>query len=129
MFYFFSNSKNTRKKGSRAEKIAHNYLTKNGYKVIKCNYFKKTGEIDIIALDKNFLVFIEVKSRFVNYFSSSIEPPESAVSFKKIQRLKKTAQLFLYEERISLDKNIRFDVISLIISRHKVIIKHFKHAF
>jgi len=50
-------------KGHEGEQIACKFLKKRGYKVIEKNYKCKYGEIDIIAVEKNVLCFIEVKSR------------------------------------------------------------------
>ena len=49
--------------GDRGEILAVEFLKKKGYKVVETNYTNKLGEIDIIALDKKTLVFVEVKCR------------------------------------------------------------------
>ena len=50
--------------GKKGEELARDYLSKLGYKILECNKrFSRFCEIDIIALDKNTLVFVEVKTR------------------------------------------------------------------
>ena len=51
---------NNKNIGDLGEKIASDFLKKQGYKIIERNYECKQGEIDIIAIDKKELVFIEV---------------------------------------------------------------------
>ena len=65
--------KNTREIGAKGEKAAAKFLKKNGYRIVKKNFYSAHGEIDIIAENKEYLVFVEVKSRkdveenFINY--------------------------------------------------------------
>ena len=53
--------KNHRKTGTRYERIAGEYLKSKGYEILEYNYRSRTGEIDIIARDGEYLVFCEVK--------------------------------------------------------------------
>jgi putative endonuclease len=57
-----NNNVNTRKKGKSGETIALDYLLKRGFSLIEKNYTRKGGEIDLIMKDKEYLVFVEVKS-------------------------------------------------------------------
>lgn len=97
------------KQGRFGEETACQYLIEKGYKIIKRNYQRRVGEIDIIAQDPDNqnLVFIEVKAR-TNY---KFGQPEEAVNFKKQDKLIKTAFYFLQENKIK--NNFRFDVVAV----------------
>jgi putative endonuclease len=111
--------------GNLGEKLAKKFLKKKGYKIIKENYLKREGEIDLIAVDKEDLVFIEVKTRKKG---STYGWPEEAVDYSKQKKLIKTAQKYLYDYRGPL-KNFRIDVISVEIDKeeNKAFIKHFEN--
>lgn len=110
-----------RELGNLGEQIAAEYLEKNKYKIIKRNFFCRKGEIDIIAKDKNEIVFIEVKTRTSNNFGK----PSEAVNSIKQKHLYKAAEYFLYKENF-LDEFIRFDVIEVLIANGKFNINHIK---
>lgn len=111
--------------GDQGEKMALNFLQKLGYKIIETNFRKPFGEIDIIAKDKETLVFIEVKARSNEKFGS----PEEAITFWKKRRIIKAAQYYLLKNNL---KNIpfRIDVIAIKIDPLDKIakIRHFKNA-
>ena len=103
------NKKNNREIGGQNELIAADKLRESGYEIIEMNYRNKTGEIDIIAKDGKYLVFVEVK-----YRKSHISGyPEEAVDVRKQKRILKTAQYYLLEHNISYETPCRFDVIAL----------------
>lgn len=85
------------------------YLKNKGLKFIDKNYLTKLGEIDLIMLDNEILVFIEVRFRKNTLFGSSLD----TVDFKKQQKIIKTAQLFLDEFSQYDDFSCRFDVIAI----------------
>jgi putative endonuclease len=103
------------------EEIASNYLIKKGHKIIDRNFRKGYGEIDIISLHNNTLVFTEVKTRKTNLFGGAIE----AVSFRKIKNLARTAQYYkiLHPNLPSL---LRIDAILIDIG-DKTHIKHIEN--
>ncbi|MEW6408721.1 MAG: YraN family protein [Nitrospirota bacterium] len=94
--------------GKSGEDVAEKYLKKRGYRIIEKNYKSPYGEIDIVALDKGTISFIEVKYRRSEEFG----PPEISVDSKKRLRLTKSALHFLARKRIK-DTPCRFDVISI----------------
>lgn len=98
-----------RKIGNNAENLALQYLKKNSLKLIKQNFNSKFGEIDLIMLDNNVLVFIEVRYRTQNKFGLSVE----TVDIFKQQKIIKTAQLFLQKYKKYHDFICRFDVIGV----------------
>lgn len=94
--------------GSQGETYAVNYLTQQGYKILAQNFRSSQGEIDIIAQDGEFLVFVEVK----NYSFRSWGRPVGAVRKSKKQSIIHAAQTYLYKRNIK-DINCRFDVLSI----------------
>ena len=111
------------KKGAEGESLAQNYLSELGYQILESNWRFQKAEVDIIAKDGNFLVFVEVKCRSTDIFGE----PQTFVSEKKQALFKSAAEGYL--EQKDLDYEIRFDVISVILSVQKAKIEHFKDAF
>lgn len=113
-----------RELGLKGEAIAENYLKKKGYKIITRNFHTRYGEIDIICEKNNTLIFVEVKTRR----SSTYGTPEEAITFRKMEHLKKAA--FIYMEQVkTFYKELRFDVIGIIIQGENTEINHIKNAF
>ena len=119
--------KNTKEIGAYGEKIAASYLKKQGYKIITKNFLSAHGEIDIIAQNKETLVFVEVKSRkdsdenFKNYGF-----PCEAVTKTKQKHIIFTARCYL--QRHPTEKAMRFDVIEVYLSK-KPRVNHIEDAF
>lgn len=107
--------------GNAGENLATEYLEKQGYTILERNFYCKQGEIDIIAKDKNEIVFIEVKSRSNIVFGI----PSEAVTKQKIKHLFKTARYFLYKNKM-VNEYIRFDVVEILIKSGKFNINHIK---
>ncbi len=106
---------NNRLVGYEYEQIAKTYLENKGYQILKQNYRTKVGEIDLIALDKDVLVFVEVKYR------SDLKKghPLEAVGKKKQQIICKCASYYMMVEGC-IDRDARFDVIGIIGNAGKV---------
>lgn len=85
------------------------YLKENNYIILETNFYCYFGEIDIIARNNGYLVFIEVKYRK----SRSMGLPEEAVTYSKQRRIYKSAEYFLYKNRISMNIPCRFDVVAI----------------
>jgi putative endonuclease len=111
------------KLGERGEKIALTFLVELDYKIIETNWRQRKFEIDIIAKDKEEIVFIEVKTRSTNVFGA----PEEAVTLKKQMHLIEGADCYIQENEIDLE--CRFDVISIILNEKNKEIKHIENAF
>ncbi len=77
--------------GNKGEELACQYLKKQGYKILEKNFRIRGGEIDIIAKDKDYLVFVEVKTRYSHEYGL----PKDAMTPWKIRYLLKTAQFYL----------------------------------
>lgn len=110
--------------GKSGESIACRYLQEKGHIVLELNFRFRHREIDIISIDKDILVFTEIKTRSGYAFGY----PEEAVTPKKQGFLKTAAvQYCLNQPQYT---KIRFDVISLIIQSDTVKeIIHFEDAF
>ncbi|MDR2616762.1 MAG: YraN family protein [Endomicrobium sp.] len=93
--------------GFDKEKEALLYIKKLKYKILTTNFTTKFGEIDIVAKDKDTLVFIEVKYRKSLYAGT----PQEAVTFAKQQKIIKSAIVYVKKNNIKSD--IRFDIIAI----------------
>lgn len=100
---------NKRKTGNEKEKLVAGYLEKEGYRIIETNFYFKGGEIDIIARDGSYLVFVEVKYRSGR--GSGL--PEESVTAGKIRRISRGALYYLTKYRYKADTPVRFDVAAL----------------
>lgn len=111
--------------GKKGEFLAISYLQKQGYKIIRKNYKTKLGEIDIIANDKDYICFIEVRSK--NSFEFG--PPEETITKKKETQITKVA--LGYIKRYGLeDRSCRFDVVCVEgVDSSKPEIRLIKNAF
>lgn len=98
-------------KGDFGESITAAYINRKGFNIIARNYHSRYGEIDIIAADSEFILFIEVKTR--NDYSP--ERPAAAVTLSKQRKIIKTALIFLTQYEYDLQP--RFDVSEVILER------------
>lgn len=102
--------------GAAGEKIAMQYLSENNYKIIGHNFrVGRLGEIDIIAFDREFICFIEVKTRRSTLFGM----PSEAVNRRKQQSIIRLAQIFLNSRSLQ-SMNVRFDVIEVIMNKDSI---------
>jgi len=97
------------KKGKKGEALAEKFLKKKGYKIIEKNYRTRFGEVDLIALDKKTLVFVEVKARSADGFGS----PLAAVGARKQSHLTLAANIYMEEKGVG-DSPVRFDVVGIL---------------
>lgn len=110
--------------GKEGEKIAAAFLKKNGYRIIEINFRCPIGEIDIIAKEKDDLVFVEVKTRK----SMELGYPEQAVGIRKQKKMSQLALWYLQKRKIA-DTNARFDVVAVTLIPEKNEVKLIKNAF
>jgi len=103
------NDFSTRDRGRCGEDIAGQYLKKQGYKILECNYRCRYGEIDLIARDGETIVFVEVKSRR----SAAFGEPEASVGLAKQKKISTVALCYLEEKHLH-DRPARFDVVSIL---------------
>ena len=126
----------TRRVGELGEKLAAQFLVKNGYRLVMANFkvpvgrnsrgASVTGEIDLIALEDDVLCFVEVKTRSSDEFAA----PVAAVDLRKQRQITRTARV--YRKTYQLEKiKFRYDVVSIILKTDAkpqiVIFKNFWH--
>ena len=107
--------------GSVGERLAAEYLKKNGYTIRDINFYCKYGEIDIIAKFENTVIFTEVKTR-TNLLCGY---PIDSISHTKILHIINSARYYLYKNKI-FNSNIRFDVIEVYLKKNEYMINHIK---
>lgn len=100
---------NTRKIGAAYEQVAADYLLGQGYQILERNFRCKLGEIDLIAKDEEYLVFVEVKYRS----RSDCGYPSDAVNDKKQKRISNAAAFYIWKKYGTEGIPIRFDVLAL----------------
>jgi putative endonuclease len=94
--------------GQWGEKAALDFLTQKGYQIIGKNVRTLYGEIDLVAKEKNTLVFIEVKTRSTGEFGL----PEEAITRQKLTHMIHAAQAYL-QGNFETEKDWRIDVIAI----------------
>ena len=104
-----SKKQNNRSVGSEYEKIAAEYLAGLGMTILERNFRTRYGEIDIIARDQNYLVFVEVKYRKNADKGYALE----AIDIKKQSRIKKMALQYIHSGKLNGYMPIRFDCIGI----------------
>ena len=112
---------NKRKTGKEYERLASDYLIRKGYIILEQNFSCRSGEIDLICLDKRELVFVEVKYRSMGRSGGSLE----AVNVRKQIQISRTAIYYLMKTGRSMDCPCRFDVVGI----DGVSISHIENAF
>lgn len=111
--------------GQFGEEYTASYLADKGYRILTRNYRTRYGEIDIIAMQDDTVVFIEVKARRSRIYGE----PKEAVSSRKQQRLITTALIYLQENKWE-EKACRFDVVEVVfLANGTVKPHHIENAF
>ncbi|NLJ97741.1 MAG: YraN family protein [Tissierellia bacterium] len=115
--------KNNIIKGSIGEDRAVEYLVSKGYKILDRNYRTKLGEIDIIAMTSQVLVFIEVKSRT----NTNYGYPYEAVDWRKQDKILKSSFIYMKHKKLK-DYQFRYDIVEVYL-KGKTKINHIENAF
>ncbi len=102
--------------GALGEKIATELLKKNKYKILARNFHTRFGELDIVAVDGETLVFVEVKTRTSGQFGL----PEEAISSWKLRSIEKAGQIFRVKNA-KLPEWERIDVVAVEIDESGVV--------
>ena len=111
--------------GAYGEIIAVRYLITHGYYVVTTNFESRIGELDIVAEDKKYICFVEVKTRSEN----SISAPADAVDKAKRERIIATTQSFLKKYKVT-KRQPRFDIIEVYFKGDEPErVNHIKNAF
>jgi putative endonuclease len=112
--------------GKIGEDLAADYLIKQGCQILARNYAVRFGEIDLVALDGNGLIFVEVKTRTTDTFGA----PEDSVTPTKIERMKNAALMWLQANPEAPD-DWRMDVIAILMDHQNNVldIQHFINVY
>ncbi len=100
---------NKRKIGFDYEDIAAKFLESKGYKIIAKNFTSKSGEIDIIAADNDYLIFVEVKYRKNDKYGHPLE----SINYKKQQRIINTSKYYMLINNYDENTPVRYDVVGI----------------
>ncbi len=114
---------NNNELGKEGEELAKNFLINLNYSIIQTNWHFGHLEIDIIAETPSTIIFCEVKTRSSDKLSS----PENSVNFQKQRNIIKAANHFVLKNGIN--KEVRFDIISIIQKKNGPAIQHIPDAF
>lgn len=120
-----SSASKNRELGMKGEEAAARFLYQRGYEILERNWTCHAGEADIIAKDRNAIVFVEVKTRR----DASKGFPSEAVTKAKRERYERIALAYL-SEHDAIDIPVRFDVVSIVvIGKDRAMIRHHINAF
>lgn len=110
--------------GRYGEDLAAQYLEDRGYLILERNWRCSLGEIDLIARDKNRIVFVEVKTRNGIGYGHPFE----AITANKVSRMRKlVAQWCIQNQQTGV--KVRLDAIAVLIRSGKVAVEHLKQVF
>lgn len=109
--------------GRSGEVMAKEYLISKGYKILEMNYTNKIGEIDIIAMDRDILAFIEVKTRTNYAYGYAFE----AVDARKQRKIINTSMVYIKYKNL-IDLQLRYDIIEVYLTK-TIKINHLDNAF
>lgn len=106
------------------EDAAARYLKRRGFKVLERNWRLKLGELDIVAMDGETLVFVEVKTKQDPLFAD----PALSVDFRKQRKLRRLAEAYIAITKPDF-VNCRFDVVSVVGGVTEPLLRHIPQAF
>jgi putative endonuclease len=115
-------ARSSREKGAQGEELAREYLKAGGFKILDVNFHARMGEIDIIAQDKNTIVFVEVKSAAHTSFGD----PMNWIPVWKQERIIKTSLAYLKSKGLT-NSLMRYDVIT--VEPNRKVFSHVRDAF
>lgn len=118
--------------GKAGEDAAVQYLLSRGYRILDRNYANtvglRLGEIDIVAQNKEEIVFVEVKAALIEV-GKEVRLPEWQVSRSKLRKMEKAAAVYLKQKRLT-DRDYSFDVVSVTFyPDREPEIRHLDHVF
>ena len=109
--------------GRLGEKLASEYLKRKGYKILEQNYRTRYAEIDLVARQKDVLVFVEVRTKIGEQFGT----PEETLNRWKLERVKRNA--FAYAAKIRWKKLYRVDAVCIVLNDDQKVerLKHYEN--
>jgi putative endonuclease len=107
-------------RGRKGERIACRFLLKKGFDILARRHRNRSGELDIVALERDTLVFVEVKTRSSREFGE----PWEFVDWRKQQILRRTAEQFIADYDLE-QYAYRFDIVSVLGEKAEL----FRNAF
>jgi putative endonuclease len=113
------------RRGEDVEAAALEFLLTRNFQLVEKNYHSRYGEIDLIMMDRQNLVFVEVRYRSNNIFGGAAQ----SIDQRKQQRLRRTAEKFLQQNHSMAFDGCRFDVIAVSGSHSNYKIDWIKDAF
>ena len=118
-----------RKTGNAGENAAAKFLRKHGYRILERNYAELGAEIDIIAKNREYYVFVEVKTRTLGHQSPKEPRPASSVTPDKQKKIITVAKWYL--GTVPKGRKIRFDIIEVYLDEKREVqrIMHLENAF
>lgn len=108
-------------KGRKGEETAKNYLLTNGYKFIESNHRNDAGEIDLVMLDGDWLVFVEVKYKQNDAQGS----PEDMLDKRKLNQVYRAAQMYLVTNSVNIAGQFRIDAVCILGNS----VKHYRNVY
>lgn len=109
--------------GRDGEELAARYLERKGYVILDRDWHSGHKDIDLVATIDNILVFVEVKTRTGTEWGD----PKDAVTDRKILRIVKSADAYIRLNQI--DKDVRFDIVSIVVEDGEFKVEHIEQAF
>ncbi|NOG61378.1 MAG: YraN family protein [Proteobacteria bacterium] len=111
--------------GKQAEDIAKNYLVERAIKIVSRNFHSRFGEIDIIGIDNDILIFFEIRYRKNEHFLSAVE----TVDQHKCKKIVITSEVYLNKHKKYQSYFCRYDVITISGALEQPVIEWIKNAF
>ena len=109
--------------GNKGEMLASRYLMEQGFAILEYNWRSGHKEVDLIAKERNVLVFVEVKTRSTDMYGDASE----AVTPAKMRNVISAANAYLAMK--NLDVEVRFDIVAIIGDDEQHKIEHIRDAF
>lgn len=116
---------NSRATGADRERLAEEYLSGRGMRIVEKNYRSRQGEIDLIGYEGEYLVFVEVKYRRNTAKGYAAE----AVDWRKQQKICRVADYYRYSRRLEEQTKIRYDVVAIQGEEIRWIKNAFSHVY
>lgn len=113
-------------RGRKGELLARQFLENKGWQILNANWRCRFGEIDLVAVDNDCLVFVEVRTRTSTRFGT----PAESVDWRKQRKLRQVASAFLTSYSVCMS-HIRFDMISVRMDENGTapVLEHIQNAF